>query len=150
MKIISGHTNIPFHVNGYGDPTYIETKNVNHKSDIYSFGIVLFELLCGRKVVIDDQDNKYLGPVAITHFREEKLNEIIDCDLYKQMDSQSFEIFAKIAYDCLNEERSQRPNINEIAPRLEEALKIARVNSHVRLFSPFYQNMCFLFVKRKL
>ncbi|PWA74798.1 protein kinase-like domain-containing protein [Artemisia annua] len=110
---------------GYTDPTYIETKNASHKSDIYSFGIVMFELLCGRKAVINDgQDNKYLASVAVTHYREKKLDEIIDWNLWSQMDSQSFDFFAKTAYDCLNEERSQRPNIDEIVTRLERALEL--------------------------
>ncbi|GKD31782.1 kinase-like domain, phloem protein 2-like protein, partial [Tanacetum coccineum] len=47
----SFHTHTPKYENGYGDPTYIKTKTVSHKSDMYSFGIVLFELLCGRKSI---------------------------------------------------------------------------------------------------
>ncbi|PWA72334.1 protein kinase-like domain, Concanavalin A-like lectin/glucanase domain protein [Artemisia annua] len=118
---------------GYADPTYLETNTVNHKSDIYSFGIVLFELLCGRESKIGDQDNKYLAPMAIFHYGEKILDDIIDPDLWKQMDPQSFDVFAKTAYDCLNEDRSQRPNIDEIVTRLESALKLQM--DHVRLFS---------------
>ncbi|GJU73912.1 kinase-like domain, phloem protein 2-like protein, partial [Tanacetum coccineum] len=40
------------------------------------------------------------------------------------MDPQSLSVFAQTAYDCLNEERSQRPKIHEIVTRLEEALKL--------------------------
>ncbi|PWA84412.1 receptor-like tyrosine-protein kinase kin-15 [Artemisia annua] len=115
---------------GYVDPTCLETNTVNHKSDIYSFGIVLFELLCGRKSMIDHQDNKYLAPAAIFHYREKILDDIIDPDLWKQMDPQSFNVFAKTAYDCLNEERSERPNINEIVTRLESALKLQMDHEH--------------------
>ncbi|GJR50151.1 kinase-like domain-containing protein [Tanacetum coccineum] len=94
---------------GYTDPTYLETKSAHHKSDIYSFGIVMFELLCGRKSVIDDdQDNKYLASVAVAHYKEKNLDEIIDWDLWNQMDSQSFKLFTEIAYDCLNDERIER------------------------------------------
>ncbi|GJS79714.1 kinase-like domain, phloem protein 2-like protein [Tanacetum coccineum] len=75
---------------GYADQAYLETKSVNHKSDIYSFGIVMFELLCGRKSMADHQDNKYLTPMAIFHYREKILDEIIDPVLWKQMDPQSF------------------------------------------------------------
>ncbi|GJR09741.1 RNA-directed DNA polymerase, eukaryota, reverse transcriptase zinc-binding domain protein [Tanacetum coccineum] len=112
-------------MNGYEDPTYIETKSVNHKSDMYSFGIVMFELLCGRKAVIDDDqdNNKYLASVAVARYREKKLDEIIDWDLWNQMDSQSFNIFAEIAYDCLHEEPLERPNIGEIVMRLKKALE---------------------------
>ncbi|PWA73098.1 receptor-like tyrosine-protein kinase kin-15 [Artemisia annua] len=133
----SFHTNIPIHVEGYGDPTYIETKSVNHKSDMYSFGIVLFELLCGRKAVInEDQDNKYLAAVAVTHYREKRLDEIIDWDIWNQMDSQSLNIFAETAYDYLNEERSQRPNIDEIVTRLEKALELQLEHQNAIMSSP--------------
>ncbi|GJW64060.1 kinase-like domain, phloem protein 2-like protein [Tanacetum coccineum] len=116
---------------GYADPTYLETKSVNHKSDMYSFGIILFEILCGRTSMIPDQDNKYLATLAIFHYKKKILNEIIDPVLWKQMDPQSFNVFAEIAYDCLNEERSQRPNIDEIVTRLESALKLQMKRQNV-------------------
>nr|GEY25082.1 protein kinase-like domain, phloem protein 2-like protein [Tanacetum cinerariifolium] len=117
---------------GYTDPTYIETKIVSHNSDIYSFGIVMFELVCGRKAVInDDQDNMYLAPMAILYYREEKLEDLVEWNLWKQIDPQSFKVFTEIAYDCLNEEPSQRPDISEIVPKLEKALELARVNQPI-------------------
>ncbi|GJR54008.1 kinase-like domain, phloem protein 2-like protein [Tanacetum coccineum] len=134
MKIEASERHHSFRVDkvrdmeGYTDPTYIETNMANHKSDIYSFGIVMFELLCGRKSVIANDTNKYLAPMAISHYTEKKLHEIIDWGLWKQIDSESFNIFAETAYDCLNEERSQRPNIDDIVPKLEKALKLAYEN----------------------
>ncbi|GKC69139.1 kinase-like domain, phloem protein 2-like protein [Tanacetum coccineum] len=138
----SFRTNKLWYVDGYGDPTYTETKSVNHKSDMYSFGIVLFELLCGRKCESADQDNKYLGPVAIFHYKKKIMDEIIDPVLWEQMNPQSFNVLAETAYDCINEERSQRPNIDEIVARVVSALKLqlehenvesltSRVESHV-------------------
>ncbi|GKB43997.1 kinase-like domain, phloem protein 2-like protein, partial [Tanacetum coccineum] len=68
MKIKAPQRHHSFHTHtlkgtkGYVDPTYSETKSVNHKSDMYSFGIVLFELLCGRKSIIDDEGNRHLAP----------------------------------------------------------------------------------------
>ncbi|GJW80323.1 kinase-like domain-containing protein, partial [Tanacetum coccineum] len=74
---------------GYTDPTYLETKSAHHKSDMYSFGIVMFELLCGgrKSVIDDDQYIKYLASVAVAHYREKNLDAIIDWDLWNQMDS---------------------------------------------------------------
>ncbi|GJV69200.1 kinase-like domain, phloem protein 2-like protein [Tanacetum coccineum] len=120
----SFHTNRLVYVNGYLDPTYLKTKRVSHKSDLYSFGIVLFELLCGRKSINEHPDNKHLATLAIFHYKKKILDEVIDPVLWKQMDPQSFKAYAKTAYDCLIEERSQRPNIDEIVTRLESALRL--------------------------
>ncbi|GKG20697.1 hypothetical protein Tco_0380498, partial [Tanacetum coccineum] len=40
------------------------------------------------------------------------------------MDPQSFNVFAQTAYECLNEERSQRPDIGEVVTKLKSALKL--------------------------
>ncbi|GKD02717.1 kinase-like domain, phloem protein 2-like protein, partial [Tanacetum coccineum] len=119
MKIEASQRHHSFHTskvwsrNGYTDPTYEKTNSVNHKMDMYSFGIVLFELLCGRTSIIANDTNKYLVPAAILNYKEKKLDEIIDWDLWKQMDPQSFDMFAETAYECLNEEESQRPSMDE-------------------------------------
>ncbi|GKE80717.1 kinase-like domain, phloem protein 2-like protein [Tanacetum coccineum] len=138
----SFHTSQVWSTNGYKDPAYEKTKNVNHKTDIYSFGIVLFELLCARKSVIANETNKYLAPAAILYYKERKLNEIVDWNLWKQMDSQSFDIFAEIAYECLNEEESQRPSIDEIVTRLEKVLELQleHQNAVKQFFSSIFLN----------
>ncbi|GKC66963.1 kinase-like domain, phloem protein 2-like protein, partial [Tanacetum coccineum] len=128
----SFNTNRAKGVDGYVDPTYLKTKRVSHKSDMYSFGIVLLEVLCGRESVIANNTNKYLAPMAITNYREKRLNEIVDWNLWKQMDSHSLDIFTKTAYDCVNEERSQRPNIDEVVTRLEKALELQLKHQKVR------------------
>ncbi|GJS29000.1 kinase-like domain, phloem protein 2-like protein [Tanacetum coccineum] len=138
----SFHTSKVWSTDGYTDPTYEKTKSVNHKTDIYSFGIVLFELLCGRESIIANDTNKYLAPAAILFYKEKKLNEIVDWDLWKQMDSQSFDIFAEIAYECLNEEESQRPSIDEIVTRLEKVLELQleHQNAVKQFFSSIFLN----------
>ncbi|GJV56059.1 kinase-like domain, phloem protein 2-like protein [Tanacetum coccineum] len=81
-------------------------------------------LYANRNSVSDEQGNKYLAPLAIFHYREKTLYDIIDRDLWKQMHLQTYSVFAETAYDCLNEERSRRPDIGEVVKRLEKALEL--------------------------
>ncbi|XP_052620147.1 uncharacterized protein LOC111908021 isoform X1 [Lactuca sativa] len=102
---------------GYMDPLYIETGLLTKESDIYAFGIVLMEVLCGRLV---NQE----GKMVRRHYEERKLTEIIDPILRKQMSADSLDLFSAIAYQCLKTEHKERPSIIEVVEKLERVLEL--------------------------
>ncbi|GJV67911.1 probable receptor-like protein kinase [Tanacetum coccineum] len=65
----------------YIDPEYLTTCKYKKQSDIYSFGVVLFEILSGTLAydsVYLDENNKGLAPIARRRFSEGTLKELID------------------------------------------------------------------------
>ncbi|XP_017223179.1 putative receptor-like protein kinase At5g39000 [Daucus carota subsp. sativus] len=46
---------------GYMDPAYFSTGRLTRKSDVYAFGVVLFEVLCGRRAVDLSRDDEQSG-----------------------------------------------------------------------------------------
>ncbi|XP_071704135.1 serine/threonine-protein kinase TIO-like [Rutidosis leptorrhynchoides] len=109
---------------GYLDPQYEITGILTKESDIYSFGVVLFEVLCGRLGYMNVQDNRrFLAQLARRYYKEHKLEDIIDPSLKNQIDSNSLFTYSKIAYECLLINRPERPAIATVVKQLKDALK---------------------------
>ncbi|CAI9267820.1 unnamed protein product [Lactuca saligna] len=108
---------------GYMDPTYVKTGSVSHKSDMFSFGVVLIEVLCGKVTEAVNEGEDYLYELAKSHIENGRLYDMVNPGLWKQMDPQSFKIFSEIAYCCLKAEPSERPSIDQILIQLEKALE---------------------------
>jgi len=111
---------------GYLDPVYYKSGVLTKESDVYSFGVLLFEILCGRLACAEESEdgNKFLGPLAERKYEEDKLDEIIDPDLRKQMKLNSLNTFSTIAYHCLKSNRSERPTMAQVVEKLENAFSL--------------------------
>ncbi|GKC53089.1 kinase-like domain, phloem protein 2-like protein [Tanacetum coccineum] len=75
--------------NMYLDPEYQKFGRLNKKSDIYSFGVVLFEMLTGRLAydrIFTDVDRNGIAPIARHHFEKGTLMEIVDHKIKEETD----------------------------------------------------------------
>nr|XP_043608158.1 putative receptor-like protein kinase At5g39000 [Erigeron canadensis] len=115
---------IPCGTPGYVDPQYLRRNVLTQKSDVYSFGVVLFEVLFGRLASLEEHpdESHFSVQSAQRHFRENTLDEIIDSDLWKQMNLASLSTFSKIASDCLKEQGEERPTMSKVVEELKKAL----------------------------
>ncbi|KAI3691122.1 hypothetical protein L2E82_49340 [Cichorium intybus] len=107
---------------GYLDPVYYETRILTKESDIYSFGIVLMEALCGRLAY--EKGPVSLGHLATRKYEEGQLTEIIDPNLRKHMSPDSLDVFSALAYQCLKDSRKERPTTVEVVEKLEKVLAL--------------------------
>nr|XP_043638315.1 disease resistance protein At4g27190-like [Erigeron canadensis] len=103
---------------------YLGTTNViTPKYDVYLFGVMLSEVLCGKKHMFDEHG--FIG----------KLGDNIDHSLEKHIGSQSMKFTIIIAYNCLDKNLVFRPSMNQIVKDLEEALELQRKEE--KLVRPF-------------
>ncbi|KAI3796014.1 hypothetical protein L1987_38675 [Smallanthus sonchifolius] len=109
---------------GYCDPLYAENGILTKESDVYSFGVVLFEVLCGR-LCIDNKNVRQRCLIALARqsYEQETINEIVYGNIKDEINPESLQVFAKIAYQCLEREREERPLMSDIVRELETALE---------------------------
>ncbi|KAJ9559452.1 hypothetical protein OSB04_014066 [Centaurea solstitialis] len=109
----------------YCEPEYIDTGIVKKESDVYSFGMVLFEVLCGRLCTYRHDDGLLLSArLAKDYYEKKKLIEIIDPLVREEMSLESMNKFSAIAYGCLQDDRGGRPTITLVVKELIESSKI--------------------------
>ncbi|PWA76280.1 Phloem protein 2-like protein [Artemisia annua] len=89
-----------------------------------SFGEILFELLCGRLTVTEDEDERFLISLGSNHHKNGTLTELVDPVLRVQMNRDSFTVFSEIAYACLEENQDKRPTISQVVEELQKVLRL--------------------------
>ncbi|XP_044347270.1 wall-associated receptor kinase 4 [Triticum aestivum] len=101
----------------YMDPVYLQTGLLTEKSDVYSFEVVILELISREKATYSD-NNSLVQKFLEAHKKERKATEYFDKEIAVPRDLGLLDSLAEMAVECLSLDVDQRPTMTEVAERL--------------------------------
>eukprot|EP00249_Psilotum_nudum_P003545 c16984_g1_i1 orf=301-2196(+) len=105
---------------GYLAPEYMLSGRATEKTDVYSFGIVLLELVCGKRPADVSFIEKGLNVVGWVQqlMKEDRCLDIVDPNC-KEVPVESLESMLYIATMCTSTAPKDRPCMNKVVRMLE-------------------------------
>ncbi|KAG1365378.1 calcium/calmodulin-regulated receptor-like kinase 1 [Cocos nucifera] len=127
-EMVSHHASNIRGTYGYLDPEYVSSKSFTKKSDVYSYGILLFELITGR----NPQQGlmEYVELAAIDAEGKVGWEEIADSRLDGIFDVQELNKVAALAYKCISRISRKRPSMRDLVQALTYIIKARHSKKH--------------------
>ncbi|XP_022844040.1 putative receptor protein kinase ZmPK1 [Olea europaea var. sylvestris] len=106
---------------GYMAPEWVYNLPITSKVDVYSYGIVLLELITGRNLANDNEGglvNWVRGKVQDSERRVSWIEEIVDTSKNGEIEKDRAETMVKVALQCAEEDRDSRPKMSQVVDML--------------------------------
>nr|XP_029145864.1 probable receptor-like protein kinase At1g30570 [Arachis hypogaea] len=112
---------------GYLDPAYCSSFHVTKFTDVYSFGVILLQLVSARPAVDTNevQSKQHIIDWASPSLEKGNVEEIIDANLLCQSEPCNMRVMLKmgqLALRCVVQEPKSRPTMIQVCQELEQAL----------------------------
>ncbi|KDP45376.1 hypothetical protein JCGZ_09625 [Jatropha curcas] len=146
-KVINqGETHVSSEVRGtfgYVDPEYRNNHHVNSSGDVYSFGIVLLQILSGKRVINMNLKNPMpLDKMAKSITRGGSIIEFADPKLNGEYSAEAFVLVFQLALSC-TALKQQRPTMEQVVVKLQQALDVStRAKASTPETSPDRLSLC--------
>lgn len=116
---------------GYIDPEYYGLNVLTAKSDVYGLGVVLLELVTGKRAIFKSGDDGGGEPMSVVDYAVPAIMAgevagILDprVGAAEAGEAEAVELVAYTAMHCVHLEGKDRPTINDIVANLERALAL--------------------------
>lgn len=144
---------------GYLAPEWLTSSAISEKTDVYSFGMVLLEIVSGRKNCffrtqshsMDDEYSSgghsssssgaelvYFPLFALEMHEQGRYLELADPRLEGRVTSEEVKKLMRVALCCVHEEPSLRPNMASIVGMLEGGIPLGHPRVESLSFLRFY------------
>lgn len=114
---------------GYLDPCYVTPDNLSTKTDVFSFGILLLEIISGRKAIDVAYSPPSIVDWAIPLIKRGKLLAVYDPRIPPPKDPSLRKQLAVVAAKCVRPCRERRPTMKEVAECLSGLSKLVPLHS---------------------
>ncbi|XP_059627935.1 probably inactive leucine-rich repeat receptor-like protein kinase IMK2 [Cornus florida] len=106
---------------GYRAPELSKLKKANTKTDVYSLGVIILELLTGKSPG-EAMNGADLPQWVASIVKEEWTNEVFDLELMRDASTIGDELLntLKLALHCVDPSPSTRPEVQQVLQQLEE------------------------------
>ncbi|KAH7842647.1 hypothetical protein Vadar_007684 [Vaccinium darrowii] len=112
---------------GYLAPEWISGVAITAKADVYSYGMMLFELVSGRRNSSESQDKKFkFFPIWAASVVAEGGNvfNLLDHRLENNAHEEELRRIARVACWCVQDAENHRPTMGQVVQILEGVLEV--------------------------
>ncbi|KAE8706702.1 Cysteine-rich receptor-like protein kinase 42 [Hibiscus syriacus] len=104
---------------GYMAPEYVVRGQLTEKADVYSFGVLVLEIVCGKRNTTFSKDSASLVQTVWTLYRSNRLGEAVDCCIRDEILAREAPIYVlQVGLLCTQASVSLRPSMAEVVEML--------------------------------